>query len=432
MKHLTHILIFCTLFATAWAQDNTTRILSPSVRTLRMQMVNHPTLFRPVLTLPVEGIIDGTDPDNTLEISFDEISHDVHQYTYTVRHLNADLQPSDLQSFEYVHGFTTADITDYEHSLNTQVNYTHYSFTFPNEDMQIIHSGLYLLMIYEDAAPENIVAQQLFAVVEPKASISTDIRSNTTLELSGHYQQLDIDVDTKALNMRMPDDIHLCVMQNGRWDNRVLSPKANYVETNRLRWRDNNNLIFEGGNEYHRFDAYSVYFAGTNIDNITYQDGDYHCFLMPDQIGSFQYIHDFDADGQFIVNAERTDDSDTEAEYMWVHFFLQSEPLFDGSIFVGGDLFQNHMSLSNRMLYDNAAGGYYLNALVKQGGYNYQYWFRPKQKAGQPYGLGLKGATLRKTEGSHWETGNTYETFVFFRPFGARADRLVGYSSSSM
>lgn len=426
-------LIFLGVSLCSWSQNNATRILDSSIRSLRMQMVHHPTLSRPYLILEAGGVIDGSDEDNSVEISFDQLSHDVHQYTYSIKHLNADLRPSDLQSFEYVRGFTTADITNYEHSINTQVNYTHYAFTFPNEDMQLVASGWYLIYIYEDGNPEQVVAQQLLAVVEQHTGIKIDVRANTTIELSGRYQQLDIDVDTKALDLKNPEDLRLLVMQNSRWDNCVYMPKPDYVEPNRLRWKDNKDLIFEGGQEYHRFDAYSVYFAGTNIDRIVYESGDYHAILMPDQMAEGVYIHDYDADGQYVINAERTQDADVEAEYMWVHFFLKSRAMMDGAVYVGGDLFYNYMSSGNRMQYDGDADGYYLMALLKQGGYNYQYWFMPKSSLASPTtGQGLKGATLQRTEGSHWETGNTYTVYVFHRPFGARADRLVGYSSSSM
>ena len=59
---------------------------------------------------------------------------------------------------------------------------------------------------------------------------------------------------------------------------------------------------------------------------------------------------------------------------------------------------------------------YYLYAYLKQGGYNYMYY--------------VKGAneklSLLLLEGSHWQTDNEYTIDVYFRPFGARYDRLVG------
>jgi hypothetical protein len=69
------------------------------------------------------------------------------------------------------------------------------------------------------------------------------------------------------------------------------------------------------------------------------------------------------------------------------------------------------------MSYDSEHECYYLTALLKQGGYDYQYWFIPSTK---------KAATTQMSEGSHWETQNSYTICVYYRPFGSRYDRLVG------
>ena len=86
-------------------------------------------------------------------------------------------------------------------------------------------------------------------------------------------------------------------------------------------------------------------------------------------------------------------------------------------VYVGGELFDNQLNIRNRMLYDNEAKCYYLVSLVKQGGYDYQYWFVPKGSQ--------TGSTL-PTEGSYWQTENEYTIYVYYRPFGSRGDQLVG------
>ena len=400
--------------------------LHAELRTLRTRLLadalaeqdgERPSMQRPFLYLD-NGVVDGQDENNTLEISFDEMSHDVHFYTYTVCHLNADGNPSALLSSEYLRGFTTMDITDYQHSLNTQRDYTHYRFTFPNEDMQLTASGLYALQVYEDGDRDKTVAWVPFAVVDPKVAIDANAHSKTIKELNGHYQQLDIDVAMTAVSLRDPQEFTLVVQQNGRTDNRAIVRQPTFVESKRLRYLNNPALVFEGGNEYHHFDAYSAYYAGTGIDRIAYDNRDYHAILFPSQPQEGVYMHEYDVNGQFRVNAERTSDPDTEAEYMWVHWlFVCDRPWFDGTLYVGGDLFDNQMSMQNRMLYDNEQGAYYLTALVKQGGYDYQYWFLPK---------GGSAATTLRTDGAYWQTQNEYTIYVFYRPFGARADQLVG------
>lgn len=400
--------------------------VSAELRTLRVRMLadalaeqngERPSMQRPFLYLD-NGIVDGQDENNTLEISFDEMSHDVHFYTYTVCHLNADGNPSALLSSEYLRGFTTMDITDYQHSINTQRDYTHYRFNFPNEDMQLLASGLYALHIYEDGDRDKTIAWVPFAVVDPKVTIDANAHSKTIKELNGHYQQVDIDVSMTDLVLRDPQEFTLVVRQNGRTDNAAILRQPTFVESKRLRYINHPSLVFEGGNEYRHFDAYSAYYAGTGIERIAYDNRDYHVLLFPDEPREGVYMHEYDVDGQYRVNAERTSDPDTEAEYMWVHWlFVCEQPWFDGAVYVCGDLFDNEMSLRNRMQYDTEQGAYYLTALVKQGGYDYQYRFLPK---------GERAASTLRTDGAYWQTQNEYTIYVFYRPFGARADQLVG------
>ena len=407
------LIVSLLLFCIGLSAQTHTRVFSEQIRTLRVE--------RRVLLLE-DKPIDGSDPENTLHISFDEMSHDVHFYTYTVQMLNSDLLNS-----EYLQGFTTKDITDYEHSLNTSRLYTHYWFDFPNEDMQITKSGQYLLTVYEDGNPDNRVAEVEFCVAEYLVKIDARTRNNTDIELSGRYQQLDIDVNTTALSIRDPHEVRLVVAQNNRTDNLVTLSQPTFVETNRLRYMNNKALIFEGGNEYHHFDAFSCFYAGHGIDRVYHELGDYHVLLFPDEVTKGQYIHEFDSNGRFVVNAERTSDVDTEAEYMWVHWTLPVDnPWLDGALYVGGDIFENELSLRNRMQYDVDAKCYWLTALVKQGGYDYQYWFVPKQSNTKANANAKKITTTQRVDGSYWQTGNEYAVYVYWRPFGARYDRLVG------
>ena len=396
MKKIGIILSFLCLSVGMMAQTHT-RVFNDHIRTLRVP--------REIMLL---------DEQTPMEISFDEMSHDVHLYTYTVQMIDGG-----LTSGEYLQGFPTKDITDYEHSLNTSREYTHYWFEFPNEDMHLTKSGDYRLTIYEDGDIANKIAEVDFVVVEPMVKISAKVRANTDIEFNGRFQQIDVDVNTAALNVRDPKEVRVVVTQNNRMDNAVTITQPTYIEPNRLRYVNNKALIFEGGNEYHHFDAFSRFYAGTGIDRVYHEMGDYHALLFANEFTRGQYIHQFDSDGRFVVNAERTSDSDTEAEYMWVYWTLPADkPFLDGSLYLGGEIFGNELGVRNRMQYDPETKCYWLTALVKQGGYDYQYWFSGKGTQNK--------TTTQRVDGSYWQTENEYAIYVYWRPFGARYDRLVG------
>lgn len=371
-----------------------------------------------IKTLTVSGDIIASEED-VIEVGFDELSHEMHQYSYTIYHLNADWTRDALQQHEYLGTFTRADITDYQHSFNTQQLYTHYRFSFPNDDIQPLVSGNYVIVIYEDGREEQPVATVCISLVEPMVGIAADVRSNTDIELSGRFQQLDIDVALNGLQHLSPDEFILVVEQNGRRDNHAFSPKPNYVEPDRLRWRNNRSLIFEAGHEYRHFDVASFYFKGYNVDRMTFDKTYHHAFLFPSENRAEDpYISELDANGSFVVNAERVSDPDTEADYMFVHFILPADdPWFDGNVYLLGSVWNNLFTPANRMRYDGAHKAYVVSCYLKQGGYEWLYAFLPK---------GSSEATLQRVEGSHWQTGNTYRISLYHRPFGWRYDRLVG------
>lgn len=398
-KNIATLFLLACICITSQAQEFRTRTYHQNVRTLQVS--------QNLLTM-----------DETLEVSFDEMSHEVHQYTYTVRHLNANWTPDNLATYDYLEGFPTVDITDYEHSFNTQQLYTHYRFEFPNDDMRTKLSGNYVLIIYEDGRQEEPVATACFSIVEPQAKVAAELRYNTDVELSGRYQQLEIDLNTNGLRTISPDEFTLVVEQNGRLDNRVTAPRPTYVEPNRLRWKNCRQFIFEGGQEYQHIDLASVYYKGANVDQIIFDQNFYHAFLFPSQIrATGPYISEPDANGKYIVNAERVSDSGTEADYMFVHFFIPAEsPWFDGQIYLLGDAWHNLFTPENRLHYDAEHHCYTASVYMKQGGCEWLYAFVPK---------GKQTATLERVEGSHWQTNNTYRIYVYHRAPGERYDALI-------
>jgi len=106
---------------------------------------------------------------------------------------------------------------------------------------------------------------------------------------------------------------------------------------------------------------------------------------------------------------------------MYVDFMLLAkEPFFDGQLYIGGDFNCNLLNENSIINYDFNAGMYFYRTLLKQGGYNYQYRFLQKNNS---------KASVERVDGSFWQTNNEYAVFVYYRPIGARYDRLVGVNA---
>jgi hypothetical protein len=361
--------------------------------------------------------LNGTD---IMQVSFDEMSHEAHSYSYKVVYCNADWTPSDLNSTEYLSGFTTANITDFANSLNTTYLYTHYSFQLPNNDMGFKISGNYVVIIYEDNLVDNPIAQACFSIVDPRVQITATVRGNTDTELSGRLQQLDFEVALNGYSVRdVSTELKVVVCQNNRIDNLVTDLQPTYLSGSNLSYINNKALIFEGGNEYHRFDISSVYAAAEGVSSINFTSPHYEAILYNNKIqASKPYTYDQDVNGKFIVNMQGAQDIDTEADYMTVHFNLPTkQPFFDGQLFLGGEFNYNQMNDAVKLNYDGKTESYLQSVLLKQGGYNYQYWFVPK---------GESKASPERVDGSYWQAKNEYTIYVYHHPFGERYDKLVG------
>lgn len=391
-----------------------TQTFAENIKTLQIG-VNDDKYLLPIIDL------DGHD---VLRIRFDEMSHEAHSYGYKVIHCNADWTPSNLSTNEYLTGFTTGNITDFNLSQITTFLYTHYKFELPNSDISFKISGNYVVIIYEDNDVDKPIAHVCFSIVQPKVSINATIRGNTDTELSGRLQQIDFDLMLNGYNVRdINSELKVIIRQNNRFDNEVSGILPTFISASKLSYSNNRALIFEGGNEYHRFDISSVYAASEGIATIRYQQPHYEAFLTQDKVQTSKtYMHNFDVNGKFVINyQESVENSDIEGDYLYVHFMLPMKaPFLDGQIYLGGDFNNNLFNDNSRLQYDFNAGTYYKTMLLKQGGYNYQYWFMQK---------GSKKANVEKVEGSYWQTGNEYTIYVYHRPWGERYDKLIAVKS---
>jgi hypothetical protein len=404
--------------------DTRTGLLNPAFRTLTVK-ANENLLAPPV-------IFDGS----TLTIGFDEISEERNYLRYSIYHCDADWTISDLIDNEVFDNFNYADITDYAFSQATATHYVHYNVTLPNEDFQFRLSGNYLLQVYPENAPEQIVLQARFMVSENAVNISTQATSRTDIDYNTSHQQLSLNVDVSHCNIRnLYTDLKVAVSQNMRLDNPEMLLHPSRVTGYTAVYEHMPELIFPAGNEYRRMETVQVTYPGMGVDHVEYRAPYYHHVLgmdKPRAAGS--YIYDSTQHGRFFVREYNADNSDTEADYTVVHFTLDKLPEPDMEFYLDGDFTYRRFDESSRMDYDEDAGLYHKAMLLKQGAYNYQYLALPgstysTKKASTPFanGVGAKAVTS-VVEGDFYQTVNEYHIAVYYRAPGDRYDRLLGYT----
>ena len=357
--------------------------------------------------------IIGLNSDESIEFSFDEMSHEYHRFTYHITHCDARWQPSDLIESEFMDGFNDQPIENWENSLNTTFDYTHYSLTLPNDDVTLKLSGNYRLSIREDGKE---VAWFRFMIVEDKHNLSATVDGNTDIDSHKSHQQVNMTVSLNGLNVTNPDrEIYTVVMQNRRFDNAVLNPKPTYNSGNRLTYDHCRDLIFPAGNEFRRFEIVNMYDYFKNVDRVTFHDPYYHADLIEDT-RHHAYTFDYDHNGRYLVRYNQASNSDTEADYLFVHFNLASEPLTSGKMYVSGHFNGGNLSSKYEMEYDSREKAYQATVLLKMGAYDYQYlWVEDGEKAAQ----------TKPAEGDWYETKNEYLILLYYRQRGSRYDRLI-------
>ena len=416
MKRLAAFVMMCVAFLAVWAQpegeDTRMHIFDSNVRSLRVSPASN--MYLP----PV--IVMGS--DDRLNVNFDYIDYDLHYLRYSVQHCDALWQPSQLMESEYVDGFNQADITEYAQSEATFVHYYNYSFTFPNDDMRLLKSGNYVLRVYEQNDPEQVLFQTRFMVCEGSLGVYADVTSRTDEDYNEAHQQLSVELKYKPMQVADPyNELTMVIYQNTRTDNAVVLKKPMRVEVGATIYEHQPELIFAAGNEYRRFETVNEHAPNMRVAEISYYEPLYHATVMMDYPRcQEQYLYDQTRWGRFTIRNAEANNSDTQADYFLTHFTLNTGgPVEGGNIFLEGEFTHGHPAQDALMRYDASSGCYTCEVLLKQGAYNYQYLFVPD---GSTQGL------TSVIEGDRYQTVNQYLVAVYHRPSGERYDHFVGFA----
>jgi len=196
-----------------------------------------------------------------LVLQFDDLDADFKNLYYTIIHCDAQWQPTQIQKFEYIRGFHEDIIRDYSRSVNTLTPYTQYYLVFPNDNMAPIISGNYILKVYLDGDPDRVVFTRRFVVFEELVGVTGTVRPATLVRYRDTHQQLTFVVNTFNYLVSNPvQDLRVVISQNGRWDNAITGIAPRLIQGNRLTFEHDENLLFEAGNEFRRFDTRSLRF----------------------------------------------------------------------------------------------------------------------------------------------------------------------------
>jgi len=358
-------------------------------------------------------------PDLVLE--FDDLRNDINNYYARVVHCNYDWTPSPLRDLDFMTDYNEFNVNDYAFSSNTYVPYVHYRFNLPDVKLP----GNYLLVVYRDGDKSDLVLSHRFMIFENQVSLKNDNQTSGALTLRSTNQQLNFILDYKGVEIVNPfETVHIVIRQNQRWDNAKFDVKPSFVreDIRQIEYRlFGDDKYFAAGNEFRFVDFRSVNFPGQNTDRIDKKSRPNHLWVQPDYPRGTQVYSQYpDINGQFTIENLDNGAPETASNYLDVTFTLKASQVDNAKVYVLGAFNQWIRDITSEMTYDHSDGAYVNTNLLKQGWYNYQYLVESSQLSPTHF------------EGSHFETENFYEVFVYYRPFRPNTDLLIGYFPMSI
>lgn len=365
-----------------------------------------------------------------LELHFDDMDADVKYYYYSFQLCNADWVPANIQAFDYIRGFQSNRITNYRSSSIVQTRYTHYQATLPERNSAPTRGGNYLLKVFLNDDTSKMAFTRRFLIVNNKASVAARITQPFNTNFFQTHQRVQVTVSTQSgqINTFSPQDLKVVVVQNNIWAASSVIDRPSIYRGNYYEYSDEENTTFPSGKEWRWIDLRSLRLLSDRMQKVVDSDTSdrIDVYVNPDGERRQQlYVYYRDLNGIYLMENRDNSNPFWQSDYAWVHFTFvpPGNRAYEGrSVYVFGELSNYEQNDASRMTFNEEKGVYERSLYLKQGYYNYSYvTLTDKKQAGV-------NPSVDNTEGNYWGTENGYMVMVYFRPFGARADELVGFT----
>jgi len=352
-----------------------------------------------------------------LVLTFDDLEGGDKNYAYEIIHCDRNWKRSDLDEYDFINGFNNEEINNVSYSRGTDINYTNYTLTLPNDDLEWIVSGNYLLVVYEDEYDKVPALTRRFMVVEPLVTVPGVVEDARNVGRARTHQELDFSINNKDFRItNAMSEIEVVIMQNQRWDTAKKGVKPRFVRGDNIEFGYVGGNEFPAGKEFRIVDLRSSEYRGEGVFALETRNRIKEALVQLDRSRYYQGYQTYDdINGQFVLeNVDRG--RLLNSEYMKVFFNIELEtPLYEGDIYIIGAFNDWKLKEENRLEYDSFRNLYSVNFLLRQGFYDYVY--AVKTDDGIDYSI---------LEGDRFETRNEYTVLVYYSEFGSRFDRLIG------
>ncbi len=396
--------------------QNTDMIYDSSIHSIKLYPGGDQT------TYPIMALNGG----EQLQLTFDDLDADVKNYYYSYQLCNADWTPTLLNTFEYTRGFQNVRISHYRQSSIAFTHYTNYQATIPDRNSIPSVSGNYLLKVFLNGDTSQIVFTKRFMVVDQKVSIAAQVQQPFNAQWYNTYQKLHIAVSTdNRTRVFTPQDIKVVVLQNHVWPNALYLNRPTIFRGNYFEYSDEASTAMPAGKEWRWIDLRSLRLMSERMVRIDKKTNSTDVIVKPDgERKSQPYLYYRDINGLYTIESRDNNNPFWQSDYANVQFSFfppGNQPYADRNLYLFGELTQYATNESAEMVFNPERGAYEKTLLLKQGFYNYNYVTTSMNEDD-------KIINYETAEGHYWDTENVYTVLVYYRPFGARADELIGYT----
>jgi hypothetical protein len=409
------IVIIACLFLgiSTFAQD---QVFNPNIKTIKLYRTGDQTSFPIVFLNSTEG----------LELHFDDLDNHVKNYYYTFQLCNADWSLSMLHPFEYIKGFQNVRITNYRNSSLATTRYVHYQANVPDRNCYPSRSGNYLLKVFLDNDTSKLVFVKRMVVGDTRASVAAQVLQpfNSTLYRTGQKLTIAVQTDNR-IQVMSPNDLKVVILQNNNWQTSVFMERPTIYRGNYYEYSDESLTALPAAKEFRWIDLRSLRLKSDRMLDINTRKDTTEVTVIPDPNRSSQvYVYYRDLNGSYTIETLESINPFWQGDYAVVHFsyFPAGNKPFPGNdLYLFGEFTNYASDTSGKMIFNKDRGAYEKTMFLKQGFYNYLYALKSPGEKGFP--------DFSQTEGNYYGTENSYIVLVYYRPFGARADEVIAYTS---
>jgi len=369
----------------------------------------------------------------TLKLSFDDLSNNLEYYMYTFIHCDSNWEESEIIYSEYLDGFFENYIESYSFSFNTIQKYIHYELIFPNENINFLKSGNYIILIYDENM--NPIITKRFIVYEEIVKIESVLKRGTFVKDFDTKHEIDFKINLNNLIIQNPyEEIKVVIQQNDNWNNVKKNMRPSFIGTDFLEYDYDGEISFNAGNEFRHFEISNLDFFSENIDSIYTQKITKFLSTKENKLCDNQlvnqniffasikkdysrqknnYFNKYDLNGKMKIKNSRSNYPEYESEYVMVDFYLKHNSKKNSDIYIYGAISNWNINEEFKMKYDEDSQAHQLRLFLKQGYYDYQYILKNENEPNM-------------IEGNYFETKNEYTIYVYHKPIWSRYEKIIG------